>query len=73
MNYFSSKCSRKRCFYSISLYQISKSSQNTINSAQNSLEITFQKKFKMFLKTMFSPSSESTPTALKPNDLDTIA
>jgi len=40
---------------------------------ENSLEITFQKKFKMFLKTMFSSSSKSTVTALKPDDLDTIA
>ena len=27
----------------------------------------------MFLKAMFPPSSESTPTALKPDDSDTIA
>ncbi len=39
---------------------------------KNRLEITFQKKFKMFLKAMFSPPSESTPTALKPDDSDTI-
>jgi len=40
---------------------------------ENSLEITFQKKFKMFLKTRFSSSSESTATALKSDDLNTIA
>ncbi len=39
---------------------------------KNSLEITFQEKFKMFLKTMFSSSSESTATALKPDDLNII-
>ncbi len=39
---------------------------------ENSLEITFQEKFKMFLKTMFSSPSESTVTALKPDDLNII-
>jgi len=39
---------------------------------ENSLEITFQEKFKMFLKVMFSPSSEFTATALKSDDSDTI-
>jgi len=39
---------------------------------ENSPEITFQKKFKIFLKTMFSLSSESTVTALKSDDLNTI-
>ncbi len=39
---------------------------------ENSLRITFQKKFKIFLKTMFSPPSESILTALKSDDLDTI-
>ncbi len=40
---------------------------------KNSLEITFQKKSKIFLKTMFPSPSESTPTALKTDDSDTIA
>ncbi len=40
---------------------------------ENSLEITFQKKSKMFLKAMFPPPPESTPTALKLDDSDTIA
>jgi len=35
---------------------------------ENSLEITFQEKFKMFLKTMFSSSSESAATTLKADD-----
>jgi len=39
---------------------------------ENSLEIIFQKKFKMFLKAMFPSSSESMITALKSDDLDTI-
>jgi len=40
---------------------------------ENSLEITFQEKFKMFLKAMFPPPSEFTATTLKSDDSDTIA
>jgi len=39
---------------------------------ENSLKIIFEKKFKMFLKAMFSESSEFTATPLKSDDLDTI-
>jgi len=39
---------------------------------ENSLVITFQEKFKMFVKAMFSSSSESAATRLKSDDSDTI-
>jgi len=70
---FLQSAAKKDVFTAYHFIKLQKVAKISSIQHENSLEITFQEKFKMFLKAMFPSPSESAATTLKSDDSDTIA